>query len=110
MRRGSTLVVAVATAALLGLAFCCGHRPRWHVGPRSSTGTAVGPQHSSMAAWQSACCAHKRLRQLHMPGTHDAGTYRWTLPQLPMLVDEVAALLYNVISDLSRTQTLPVYE
>ena len=71
----------------------------------------LGAPQQQLAAWQSACCAHKRLRQLRMPGTHDAGTYRWTLPEkLPLLVDEVAAAVFNLIGDLSRTQTVTVYE
>jgi len=66
---------------------------------------------ASWGSWLSQCCSHKQLRQLYLPGTHDSGTYRWTLPtHLPMVVDEVAAITFDVVGELSRTQQLTVYQ
>jgi hypothetical protein len=54
---------------------------------------------------------HKTLRQLRLPGTHDSGTYAWTLPQRwPFPLEEIGTMVFNLVGDLSRTQTLSIYE
>lgn len=72
---------------------------------------AAGPGNNTAAAWLSTCCGHKTLLELYLPGSHDSGTYRWTTPtHLPPGVETVAALLFNLVADLSRTQRLTIYE
>ncbi|WIA10286.1 hypothetical protein OEZ85_010480 [Tetradesmus obliquus] len=87
--------------------------------PAASSGQLPAPAAQVPAAslqpqggWMGQCCAHKRLQEMYLPGTHDSGTgHPWTVPQhLPLVVDEVAAVLFNIVGDLSRTQHLSVYE
>lgn len=56
------------------------------------------------------CCSSMLLRQMFLPGTHDSGTYAWTTPQhMPLVLDEVLAILFDIVGDLSRTQHMDVY-
>jgi hypothetical protein len=53
----------------------------------------------------------RKLQQLFLPGTHDSGTYRWTVPtHLPFILDGLAAMIFNIFEDLSSTQRLTAYE
>lgn len=51
------------------------------------------------------------LRQMFLPGSHDTGTYMWTTPtHMPLVLDEILSVLFNIVGDLSRTQHLDAYQ
>jgi hypothetical protein len=68
--------------------------------------TAVPP-----SDWMAQCCSDMHLRQMFLPGSHDSGTFMWTTPKhMPMVLDEILSILFNIVGDLSRTQRLDVYQ
>jgi hypothetical protein len=61
--------------------------------------------------WMSRCCGDRKLKELYLPGTHDAGTgHPWTLPQdLPFWMEWAANIAFNLLSDFARAQRLSIY-
>lgn len=85
----------------------------WQQGVRQGSQHTPARQQAALPPpdWMSQCCSDMLLRNMFLPGTHDSGTYMWTTPKhMPLVLDEILAILFNIVGDLSRTQRLDVYQ
>lgn len=71
----------------------------------------ASPSNNPPSDWMTQCCGDMHLRQMFLPGSHDTGTYMWTTPtHMPLVLDEILSVLFNIVGDLSRTQHLDAYQ